>query len=139
MRGVTYREFSRLGKKRGWTVDMLAELFKGKIGVDDPEDTFRENLKAYFTRVLSCKWLSPETHRIEDRGDVAIAYRAVIEFYENEFFYETHKGIKQRAYTSTEFGKRACACGCGEAVFDRKKWATPGCKKRLQRSMSVTA
>jgi hypothetical protein len=24
---------------------------------------------------------------------------------------------------------RVCACGCGQAVFDRKKWASPGCKK----------
>ena len=30
---VTYRDFSRLGKKRGWTVDMLVELFKGRLAL----------------------------------------------------------------------------------------------------------
>lgn len=34
---------------------------------------------------------------------------------------------------------RTCACGCGQAVFDRKKWASPGCRKRLQRKMSQAA
>jgi|SRR5215813_2276191 len=84
MRLVTYREFSRLGKKRGWTVEMLAELFKGKIGVDDRADYFHESLKNYFERILTCRWLNPETRRTEDRSNVVIAYRSVIEFYERE-------------------------------------------------------
>src|SRR5262249_18635001 len=84
MRLVTYREFSRLGKKRGWTVEMLAELFKGKIGHDDRAGYFHESLKNYFERILTCRWLNPETRRTEDRSNVVIAYRSVIEFYERE-------------------------------------------------------
>lgn len=35
MREVTYREFSKLANKRGWTVEMLVELFKGRTGIED--------------------------------------------------------------------------------------------------------
>ncbi|MGN6718234.1 MAG: hypothetical protein ACTHLX_12650, partial [Candidatus Binatia bacterium] len=79
--GVTYREFSRLAKKRGWTVEMLVELFKGKTGIEDRSDAFHESLANYFERVLTCRWINPETRRAEDRGDVVIAYRSIIEFY----------------------------------------------------------
>ena len=81
---ITFKQFSQLAKKRGWTVEMLVELFKGKIGVDDREDYFHESSKNYFERVLTCHWLNPETRRMEDRGNVVIAYRSVIEFYLKE-------------------------------------------------------
>jgi hypothetical protein len=32
---ITYKDFSRLAKKRGWTVEMLVELFKSKTGIED--------------------------------------------------------------------------------------------------------
>jgi hypothetical protein len=138
MTEVTYKDFSRLAKKRSWTVYMLVELFKGKTGIEDRSDKYHEPLASYFERVLFCQWLNPETKRMEDRSRILIAYRSIIEFYLKELSYETNKDIKPQAGASV-FGRRACACGCGEAVFDRKKWARPGCKKRLQRSLSVTA
>jgi hypothetical protein len=34
---ITFKDFSRLAKKRGWTVEMLVELFKGKTGIEDEQ------------------------------------------------------------------------------------------------------
>ena len=60
---------------------------------------------------------------------VVIPYRSVLAFYVLEL--ECHQdSIGQH---------RNCACGCGQAVFDRKKWASPGCRKRLQRKMPQAA
>jgi hypothetical protein len=28
---------------------------------------------------------------------------------------------------------KVCACGCGQSVFDRQKWASPGCRQRVAR------
>ena len=81
---ITYKNFSRLAKKRGWTVEMLVELFKGKTGIEDRSDKHQEPLASYFERVLSCQWLNPETRRMEDRSNVVIAYRSIIEFYLKE-------------------------------------------------------
>ena len=49
---------------------------------------------------------------------------ATSEFYNEElhYFQDTNQKHKQ------------CACGCGQPVFDRKKWASPACKKRIQRN-----
>jgi hypothetical protein len=31
-------------------------------------------------------------------------------------------------------GESACACGCGARVRGRRKWVSPGCRKRVQRT-----
>ena len=51
-------------------------------------------------------------YKHEDRSAVVIPYRSVIEFYNREchFFKDSH------------VEHRVCACGCGQPVFDRKKW-----------------
>src|SRR5262247_1046660 len=84
MTEVTWGDFSRLAKKRGWTVEMLVELFKGKTGIEDRSDKYHEPLASYFERVLSRQWLNPETKRMEDRSNVVIAHRSIIEFYLKE-------------------------------------------------------
>src|SRR5262245_49032883 len=81
---IQYGDFSRLAKKRGWTMEMLVELFKGKIGIEDRSDKYHEPLASYFERLLSRRWLNPQTRRIDDRSNVVIAYRPVIEFYLKE-------------------------------------------------------
>jgi hypothetical protein len=48
-----------------------------------------------------------------------IPYRSVIEFY-------------LAAEASPNAGP-LCVCGCGRPVFDRKKYALPGCKTRAAR------
>lgn len=59
-------------------------------------------------------------------GDVVIPYRSVLSFYFQELrFHQEQTG-----------NRRVCACGCGLPVFDRKKWASPGCKKRIGRKRS---
>jgi hypothetical protein len=112
VREVTFKEFAHLAKRRGHTVDSLTDLFRGKI--EDPRE--------FFDRVLSCRYKG------EDRSTVVIPYRSVIEFYRQDCHFFMDLNPKQRL----------CACGCGLPVFDRKKWAKPGCRKRTQREQSVT-
>ena len=60
---------------------------------------------------------------------VVMPYHSVVSFYASEL--ECHQdSIGQH---------RVCACGCGQPVFDRKKWARPACKKRTQRNMAPKA
>jgi len=68
MNEVTFKEFQQLmiGRKR--TVDDLVDLFRGKI--DDPRE--------FFERVMSCKW------KHQDRSEVVIPYRSVLQFYAKE-------------------------------------------------------
>ena len=109
---ITFKEFSTLAKKRGHNAESLAELFRGKV----------EEPREFFERVMSCKY------RGEDRSDVVIPYRSVIAFYQAELHYFADINAKHRR----------CACGCGQPVFDWAKWATPGCKKKMQRGESLT-
>jgi hypothetical protein len=54
---------------------------------------------------------------------VVIPYPSVLAFYASEL--ECHQASVGR--------HNVCACGCGQAVFDRKKWAGPGCRQRVTR------
>jgi hypothetical protein len=108
MRQVTFKEFAAVAKKRGLTVESLGDRFRGKI----------ENPSEFFERVMSCKY------KHEDRSYVVIPYRSVIEFYLEELHY----------FGDSHAQHRRCACGCGAPVFDHKKWASPACKKRIQRN-----
>jgi len=105
---ITFKNFAVLARKRGHTVESLADRFRGKI----------ENPSEFFERVMNCRYKG------EDRSWVVIPYRSVIEFYNEERHYFHDSNQKHRQ----------CACGCGAPVFDRKKWASPACKKRIQRN-----
>jgi hypothetical protein len=108
MREVTFKDFAPVARKRGHTAKSLADRFRRKI-----EDT-----SEFCERVMTCRYKG------EDRSLVVIPYRSVIEFYNEELHYFQDSNQKHRQ----------CACGCGQPVFDRKKWATPACKKRIQRN-----
>jgi hypothetical protein len=108
MEQVTFKDFAAVAKKRGHTAESLANRFRGKI----------ENSSEFFERVMTCKYKG------EDRSWVVIPYRSVIEFYNEELHYFGDSHAKHRR----------CACGCGAPVFDRKKWASSACKKRIQRN-----
>lgn len=69
-----------------------------------------QNPTKFFSRVLD-----------GETPDALIPYRSVIELY------RTPQTIV------LEPDRHRCACGCGRIVFDRKKWAAPGCKKKLAR------
>lgn len=64
-------------------------------------------------------------HRVmeEKRAHRLIPYRSVAAFYAQEL-----GGFQIKIGNN-----RACACGCGAPVFDRQKWASPGCQKRIAR------
>jgi hypothetical protein len=108
MNEISFGNFCKLAKSRGHTVESLADRFRGKI----------ENPSEFFERVMSCRY------RGKDRPWVVIPYRLVIEFYKEGLHY----------FKDSHPEQRRCACGCGAPVFDRKKWASSACKKRIQRS-----
>ena len=116
---ITYRDFCNLAKRRGHTVESLARLFRGKLDLSgNPLVGANDTPKSFFERVMSCRY------RGEDRSDVVIPYAPVIDFYKKE----------ARALTETRPGQRSCACGCRLPVFDRKKWASSGCRSRAARA-----
>ncbi len=108
---ITYKDFKALMERRNHDADELVDLFRGKI----------EEPRQFFDRVMSCHWRNPRTGRYEDRSDVVIPYRSVIAFYQQEVHYLQDSQQKRN---------RVCACGCGRAVFDRKKWATLYCRQK---------
>jgi hypothetical protein len=77
MREVTFKDFQGLMTKRKRSVDDLVDIFRGKL-----DDT-----RSFFERVMSCQWRNPDTGRYEDRSDVVIPYKSVIEFYLKETQY----------------------------------------------------
>jgi hypothetical protein len=107
-------------EQRKHDVDELVDMFRGKI--EDPRE--------FFTRVMSCKWKNPNPGRYEDRSDVVIPYRSVIEFYRQELHYFRDTAALRQ---------RFCLCGCGRPVFGQFKFASDGCRKRVQRRKAVAA
>ena len=77
MREVTFKDFQKLMIRRRRTVDDLIDIFRGKL----------DDSRGLFERVMSCQWRNPDTGRFEDRGDVVIPYKSVIEFYLKELHY----------------------------------------------------
>ena len=88
MTEVTFKDFQKLMTKRRRTVDDLVEIFRGKL--DDSRN--------FFERVMSCQWRNPSIGRYEDRSEVAIPYKSVIEFYLKEqiYFEDSLKSRRQR-------------------------------------------
>jgi hypothetical protein len=88
MTEVTFRDFQKLMLKRNRTVDDLVDIFRGKL----------DDSRAFFERVMSCQWRNPDTGRYEDRSDVVILYKSVIEFYLKEQVYleDSLKSRRQR-------------------------------------------
>jgi len=98
MRQITFKEFSKLMVKRKRSVDDLVDIFHGKL--DDSRN--------FFERVSSCQWRNPDTGRYEDRGDMVIPYRSVIEFcVKEEHYLEDSKkklrDIRKSATATQEF------------------------------------
>jgi hypothetical protein len=76
VREVTFKDFQKLMTKRRRTVDDLVDIFRGKL-----------DSRSFFERVMFCQWRNPDTGRFEDRSDVVIPYKSVIEFYLKEQHY----------------------------------------------------
>jgi hypothetical protein len=77
MSEVTFKDFQRVMLKRKRTVDDLVDIFYGKL----------DDNRSFFERVMSCQWRNPDTGRYEDRSDVVIPYKSVIDFYLKETQY----------------------------------------------------
>ena len=88
MTEVTFKDFQKLMNKRRRSVDDVVDIFRGKL--DDSRN--------FFERVMSCQWRNPDTARFEDRGDVVIPYKSVIDFYLKEQMYleDLLQGRRQR-------------------------------------------
>lgn len=67
---VRFRDFAKLAKQKGWTVDDLVDLNGGAI----------EDARAFFERVLSCR-VKTSRGRFDDLSDVVIPYRSVLKLY----------------------------------------------------------
>jgi hypothetical protein len=93
MRQVTFRDFAKLMLKRRRTVDDLLDIFRGRL----------DDSRSFFERVMSCQWRNPDTGRFEDRSDVVIPYRTVIEFYLKEQHYL--EDSKKRPMKVSDLGK----------------------------------
>lgn len=108
---VTFRDFAKLVRRRGWTAASLAERFRGKI----------EGSREFFERVLR------SDSGPADRSGGIIPYRSVIEFYRKKLCSSMAGGQSQ-----------LCDCGCGKSVLGRKKLASAACRKRMERRRSRT-
>jgi hypothetical protein len=107
MRQVTFRDFAKLMTKRRRTVDDLVDIFRGKL----------DDSRSFLERVLSCQWRNPETGRFEDRSDVVIPYKSVIEFYLKEQHYL--EDSKKRPMKVSDLGKTAIAARDFIEVFEQ--------------------
>ena len=108
---VTYEDFAKLARRRGWTAQFLAEKFLGRI----------EEPRAFFERVLKGGSGSGS------QGGTLIPYRSVLAFYQAELAQGMAAG-----------GRRTCKCGCRKPVFGRKRLASAVCRKRSERRKSRT-
>jgi len=97
MREVTFKDFQKLMAKRRRTVDDLMDIFRGKL----------DDSRSFFDRVMSCQWRNPDTGRFEDRSDVVIPYKSVIEFYLKELHYL--EDSKKRLMKVSDLGKTPIA------------------------------
>ena len=111
MREVRFADFAKLARRRGHSVESLASRFRGKI----------ENPSEFLERVMTCKFKN------EDRSDVVVPYGSIIEFYAQELHCVQDPNVRHRP----------CACGCGQPAFDRKKWASPGCRQKIARRQTT--
>ena len=71
-----------------------------------------EEPREFFSRVLN-----------SSNSAALVPYRSVIEFYESNI----------NISPAQPSAHKVCACGCRQEVFDRKRWALPGCRKRVAR------
>jgi hypothetical protein len=86
MKEITFKDFSKLMLKRKRSVDDLVDIFRGQL----------DDSRSFFERVMSCQWRNPDTGRYEDRSDVVIPYRSVIEFYLKETQYQKDSEEEQQ-------------------------------------------
>jgi hypothetical protein len=106
---ITFGQFRSVARYRGWTVEWLREQVADEI--EKPTETLR--------RVMHGALVDGKHQLL---AETVVPYRCLIALY-------------QRATqpTPAPAGEKACACGCGARARGQKKWATPGCRKRVQR------
>jgi len=116
---ITFGQFRKVARRRGWSLEWLVEQSKAEL--DRPTDTIRRVLEG--ARVEGHRegerWVAPYW---DDMTEVVLPYRRLIELYQ--------RATRPRPALD---GERQCACGCGGLVRARRKWASPACRKRVQR------
>ena len=100
---VSFAEFARVMRRQGIDEAYLVKRFRTDFVSGTGE------ARAFFERVFDPRY-----------ANVVIANRPVIEFYLRE----------TGAIRDASDRDRRCACGCGQRVFGRKKWASKGCRQR---------
>jgi hypothetical protein len=110
---ITFGQFRHVAKQRGWTFEWLLEQVKGEL--DKPTDTLR--------RVMHRAMVDGKHQLL---ADMVLPYACLIELYQR---------VTQPVPALA--GEKACACGCGVQVTRKRKWATPGYRKRVQRASVI--
>src|SRR5262245_4439462 len=106
---ITYGQFRQVAKRGGWTFGCLLKQVKDEI--DKPTDTLR--------RVMHGSLVDGKHDML---ADTVLPYTCLIELYQ--------QATQPKPAVA---GEKACTCGCGAKVTGKRKWAAPGCRKRVQR------
>jgi hypothetical protein len=116
---TTFGQFRKVARQREWSLEWLVEQCKAEL--DRPTDTIRRVLEG--ARVeghwATGKWIAPHW---DDMADVVLAYRCLIGLYQRAT--RPHPALA---------GERTCACGCGEQLRGKQKFASAACRKRVSR------
>ncbi len=117
MSEVTFRDFQKLMTKRRRSVDDLVDIFRGKL----------DDSRSFFERVMSCQSRNPETGRFEDRSDVVIPYKSVIEFYlkERHYLEDSKETANESSATLKKWLSRAANLLGNFAQFSPYGYYTP--------------
>jgi hypothetical protein len=109
---ITFGQFRHLAKQRGWSIVWLVEQVKSEI--DKPTDTLR--------RIMHGAMVDGKHHLL---ADVVLPYSCLIALYQR---------VTQPVPALV--GDKACACGCGERVWGRQRFASQACQKHCYRRAS---
>jgi hypothetical protein len=123
---ITFQQFRRLVKQRGWSERWLIEQVKPYL--DEPRETVHRILYGAHVPAHECSEQDGrvvEAHH-EPMDEVAIPYTCLIDLY--------HQATQPGPLPD---GQRSCGCGCGQRVRGRQRYATPGCRQRAYRQRSL--
>jgi hypothetical protein len=116
---ITVEAFQRVAKERGWSEDWIVAQCGDEI--DHPAKIVHE-IMAGKARTRAGFHFNPSSSEWHDLSQTVIPWAPLIRLYQ-----------RARGQTPARSDEKLCACSCGRAVAGGRKWASPGCRKRVQR------
>jgi hypothetical protein len=135
-----------LVEDHGWTPEKIAHAWNQSV--EEVTDALNNASSQPLHQVRQVPPLPSTKEKAQERRDlICLLHRhGASEELARRFFYYgpevLNKIVRQPLETDKgrAWGKRGfCGCGCGAKVEPRQRWATPGCKKRMQRKSGITA